>query len=799
MSTIGNNDSVYCTQKTGERTCIITLNPYKEAVKYAGPAITPAQLKGWGGDGHKARASALTNTANFKGILLVSPAKTLKVLYLPRNIVDDKDNNWVMGTTSNHADTPKARVVPIDALKSFLLVTKKEDAPEGSMFGTIPLDIKHDAVKDFFKLEDGDSPDKFDDLYVAKIASTMPVPLKAENITLGDIMEQDVEDTPAEINETWGKAWMRAIQSYDAGLADILIKTEDLKKYLPRTTLRELADPYNTMTALDDDDVKGTEAELVLLQECARIVEEAKAASPPDEIGLGPNTEVRASPADNALAGLTNLMGLGNFDSGKTNSLLSTKNHLKGMTRLMMSRLGTDEAGNKVLVLGELSSVIELVLNKTTSVREMTRSFISGLNQVIRSHQKSKHYLVRAVHMPQLQNPVCGFLSNGLWHGKTIKSLSEKDFEGFALTMLLPDTKATAAKKKNSSKSKSIAEDALGECDEKRTKINTEYDPVEQVNSQKELDKLLANLISICATKVTFDYNKMENKKEVPFLVYASAKIADMMTGVKGKDWLTDHENTIKETGLAMKVAYRLTNIITDMAYAFSPLDMTSAACEERVEDIDTTPLEDAEADLDELLAETRRVFTGSSDMDTISSPFFENSAAKATHDRNVILQMKASMNLTRPNVTPDTKTTAGGGGGGGTGQGGQAGQQLALDGERPPKKQRHNDPPNLGTDGRDGYIIISAGGASSFKFPPPLDKKPCALCRSFYIKGGHCYHKENCKHVHKHPKDLPTDKAQALWDFMASEEAKKLGLSWNTARVDAKMMTEAGVNTKTE
>ena len=64
-------------------------------------------------------------------------------------------------------------------------------------------------------------------------------------------------------------------------------------------------------------------------------------------------------------------------------------------------------------------------------------------------------------------------------------------------------------------------------------------------------------------------------------------------------------------------------------------------------------------------------------------------------------------------------------------------------------------------------------------------------------MKGRVCRFGKGCLNCHKPPNELPGDKKQILWDFMASDKAKEQGLTWNPARVDAKMMSEAGVNTK--
>ena len=203
--------------------------------RLSGPAITETVLKKWGKDGYRARANAITNSKNIKGILFLSQNGQLN------------GTSCIVGTMSNHADRPRICIIPIDALKSCVIVTQKTLAPLGTTWGPKPIDVTHEKLAPFFPPANVTAGT---DLFVGKVAAAMPIPSNVENITVGDLNNQDAEATPTSIHEEWGANWAYCMTEYDAGLADVLLKEEDLQQYLPATLLQEWADPTNTMATM---------------------------------------------------------------------------------------------------------------------------------------------------------------------------------------------------------------------------------------------------------------------------------------------------------------------------------------------------------------------------------------------------------------------------------------------------------------------------------------------------------------------------------------------------------------------
>lgn len=287
--------------------------------------------------------------------------------------------------------------------------------------------------------------------------------------------------------------------------------------------------------------------------------------------------------------------------------------------------------------------------------------------------------------------------------------------------MLIPDTK-DSAQKKQSKACDTVAKEALGETAEKRSKISTEYTPVGSLNSLDDLLAMLSNDLARLATLAEFNEYAMKNKKEVPFLVYAWDKIAKLLTNRKAKNWLKEYKDTVRAPALYLFIAHRITNMLIDLGEAYTPLDQTNAACENRVEEINIEPYLEAETLLENTIDEIRRVILGT---EVISSPFFENSDAKKQHDKNTALKLRSEMggintptgartNPVTPNNTNASKRK------------GAAAATKTEDAKPAAKKGKkqptHTDPENLGTDGRDGYLIMTNQGTGKLKLPTELD-----------------------------------------------------------------------------
>jgi hypothetical protein len=117
--------TVYCSQKTGKESGLITMHPRKDV-------INTTQLKRCAGDGYRARLSSIQNNKHFKEVIFFTNKKRLKALYLPRLAQDSANKSLVLlGTASNHAKHPEPRTVDLEAFKGCIIVSKVDGAPRG--------------------------------------------------------------------------------------------------------------------------------------------------------------------------------------------------------------------------------------------------------------------------------------------------------------------------------------------------------------------------------------------------------------------------------------------------------------------------------------------------------------------------------------------------------------------------------------------------------------------------------------------------------------------------------------------
>ena len=774
-------NAAFLSQKTNS-TNLITMYPRDQTAKLTGPAITETILKKWGKDGYRARANAITNSKNIKGILFLTKDGHIRALYLPQIVYSEDGTSCIVGTMSNHADNPKIRIIPIDALKSCVIVTQKSSAPLGTTWGPIPVDVTHEKLAPFFPPE---SVTAGVELYVGKVAAAMPIPLNVENITVGDLNDQDVEATPTSIHEEWGANWAFCMTEYDPGLADVFLKEEDLRQYLPATLAAEWADPTNTIYSRQDSHNEDIDtAEDKILDICRGITDNDKDG----------NSTIGGSVAvPDAAGAMVNAMQRFNLKVDELSSnvkpaqLQATKNRMMGTNLLMYAHLAKGPDGEDALVLPEPSECLTNIFENATSAREMSKLFASGLKTTERAMGASDHFILKGSNMPKIQPALLGFMAVGNYHGGPITSLSDTNLTGLAPTCLIPDNK-DSTKKKTVNETAARAEEAMGEFDEKRTKTDTSITVVGKLTRLVDLTQTLANELLVIMTKVKVDVSKMRKINEVPLPVYAIATISGLLTSKKAKDFFSEHDGEIKGAAVCMAVLYRYSSMMTDLAEALCNDQDIATASERSTDDINLDPWNEARADLESLEREIKVLLRGS---EIAKSPFFENSDTKATYERNKLLKMKAELALAKPNsVTPPNSNKT------------KRKSETTDTSEAGSKRQKtHNDAENLGKDGKDGYIIkLGTAEKPGFSLPKELDMRGpnnFALCKNIYMKGRTCRFGKACLNCHKPPNQLPGDKKQIIWDFMASDKAKEQGLVWNSVYVDAKVMSEAGVNTK--
>ena len=781
-------------ETAGAETVLITMSPSKEVAKLAKPAITESQLKRWAEVGFRARLNSLNNNNNFVGVFGLTPKRRLVTLYMPRAVVDENEDTTILGTASNHAEKPELRTTSYDLFKSCVVVCKKEDAPAGTKFGDQPLDLTNEALVPYFPVDEGETAaDKYGEMYVGLVPNSMVICKNVQGIVKGNVEDQAVMESPTLVDETWGAKWLATLLKYEADLADVVIRTDELAPSRPSFQATSVCDPYNKLNAPDDDDDVLMEAAEKLTSDCMTMVQTELANRVPAEVAAKKSMEMGGDGGETTYQGKSSSEG--EKLSSTERALQNSKRRFAGITMLMGARLKKSADGSRLQVVpGKLSETATHMYNTCSTQKEMNLALQAGLNQTERTFQESNHFLCRSVLPPVLQTASIGFMASGVYHDKPLQTLVQKTVTGISLLMMVPDD-ATSRATKGDISSKAAAEDAVGEFAEKRTKISTEFTPADNMEEVDNLLSTFSNDMMKLATLILFDAEKLTD--DTPTIAEHYLNIARTLTGRKGRTWFANgNRHTFNEAKLVMYILNRAADLISDMASGYNPA--TIAACVDNPEmwaTLDTEPFEDMEQGLQNVAKKLKDVFTGAETVPACT--IWDASKTKAKQDNQHMVKMRASMHAT----SPDRNLTA---------LGKRAYEELSgqpdsgkekIKGDKNPKREKYINPgpANLGADGKDGYFLLGQK-FTGYKLPPTLDcKVPGAsfsICKAFFEKGRSCGFGKHCKREHLHPKDMPKDKAQAVWDFVA-QHGNEYHISWNPEHVDAKIMTEAGINTK--
>ena len=224
----------------------------------------------------------------------------------------------------------------------------------------------------------------------------MPVPSNVENITVGDLNNQDVEATPTSIHDKWGANWAYHMSEYDSGLADVLLKEETLRQYLPATLLQEWADPTNTITT----DMMASLR--TLMWQKTRLY---TSASNDEDASSTIATNARGADAGMAMVNAMQKFSIKVDEinsTAKPAQLQATKNRMLGTTLLMYSHIALDAEGEDMLVLPEPSETLTNIFENATGTREMSKLFSPGRKTTERAMGASDHFILKGTNMTKI-------------------------------------------------------------------------------------------------------------------------------------------------------------------------------------------------------------------------------------------------------------------------------------------------------------------------------------------------------------------------------------------------------------
>ena len=379
--------------------CLISVNVYKAATH----TIGAPELKQWSEKGHKARASALQNRNPYAGFMTATHARRTNVLMIPRmHSTDDKD--LILGTKSNNAMTPEARVMEPSALQSFIGIATKEGFPEGSKVHPTPLDLEHDDLKEFYPVPEGQSADGlYGKLCVGRVSCSLPVFSGSETVLTGRLEDQTVEEYIHETYGAYGDKWLRLILTYKQNVVDAILNSPDLRaNHVPATEKvhqYKWTTPFHKQQAPDTDDDDMVEAELKLKADCEEIV--AKCADTPRGMHITIDEDTTTAPVPEK----PELVDTSYTTSGVTARRAAEKAQQRAGVLIFFAV----EDDNGKLQPPTVTRLGELVLDSSTKSEAM-EIFANGYQTLTSKMKTSRDYLTRAANPPSFRvspRPTC--------------------------------------------------------------------------------------------------------------------------------------------------------------------------------------------------------------------------------------------------------------------------------------------------------------------------------------------------------------------------------------------------------
>ena len=433
-----------------------------------------------------------------------------------------------------------------------------------------------------------------------------------------------------------------------------------------------------------------------------------------------------------------------------------------------------------------LTKLAELVLG-ASSKTESIELFSNGFTTLTSKMKTSRDYLIRAANPPKMQIVTKAYMAGAKIHPRKVLSLSENKFEGLTLLHFIPDTAATL-EKKGKDQHKTVAEYAMDESPEKRSKLDTGYTPVDEIEGLTTVTMTSSSFIGFAATWVQFDLADVK-KENIPQYVSMLMEMNDLISGPDASEWYQKYKGSVSDVKMAMYLLNCYNNILLVLGKASQDVLQHQTALGEDWIAIDTKPTTTAKRLHEKAIERATEVFEGS--ISPPECPLWDSSVTKQLEERKETMLLHAKLGV-------NNRAIAGGGGGATateliTATDANRSKRLSVGGGGTtpnPNKHRktHNDPDNLGEDGLDGYIVCPQL-MGFFKLPDELDAKPgsgLSLCKKFYRKGSRCMFGKKCNRSHKHPKDLPADKQKIFWNWVQTNTD---GIKANDELVTAAML----------
>ena len=599
------------------------------------------------------------------GVMWLRAKDKMAMLYNTRNVVQG-DDQMLLGTQSNDSTSIRPRLVSKAIFGNVLVLANKEDVPSNVTMGGI-IDKTNELLKGFVCDNEG-APLDSNDKVVVRLPVSMPL-WKGAQIPSG-LIDQGTYDSIEEIDPTFAPFWLDSMKAYDADLQTLLINDESLKEFLPSRPPvghEYSSSAYIPFTDIDDDDVDMNDEVLTLSRESNEIAKQSLFQQQ-DDMSLNVNGSGSATPTQ--LVRRKSSLGPGAMDIDSQQ--VDTP---RAMTEAdqFNARIGAYGAiydpETKTVVLSE-HSIFVPSMRDATSKTVAQQAAVSSLLSIEDSIAETSHYLARACDMPKIEKITSAYISQALFSDEPIKSLNMTTSRGVVVPAFMPDSATTSAAK-SEQEHLNIAEEAMGEHDTKRTKLQTSFTTVSELIGINSLLGLMGNILVYLLLYFKFDLEGAASP--LPSISDYILSLADLITSKRARRFLKAYPN--QRSQLLHYVLNQVIAITSGFARASQDVMVTTAIAQGDTSRIPTRHYATTHRVYESTCDALERIFLSSAPVPT--SAIWESSSAKKKieekEERALLAKLETQQDKKRRNSAPladqrDSKRgrTGGGGGGGG-------------------------------------------------------------------------------------------------------------------------------------
>ena len=713
------------------------------SAREADPNFLTATLVPYYTQSGKKRIDKLTNQHKSVGVIYFSrlgETPKLQVLYLPRAVTKKNDvETSLLGTTSNVANSIRPKLLPNEVTKNVLVVANKEDVPEGFATGKV-IDKELDTLKAYFVDESGNLKDNLEKV-VVRVPIGVVLPYQAV-INTG-IVEQATFDCLTNVDPENDSLcfWARSVLSHNSDLQATLLRDTALKPYvppMPSTGHHYRNTPFISAQNVDEEADDLEDEVEALSSDCTDIatrnmksvvaLEEKDPSNMTLEFEQVPKAKLQYQASNESLKAPT----------------ITERDQI--FARIKAFGAIYDPVTGQVSS-PELSDFMEGVLDAGSSKGAQRDAAISTLSSIEETVADSDHFLLRSVDLPTFDNITASFFAQALFCKDAQYALESSRANGLVPQMLLPDTAATA-KTKSESLGHYEAEEAIGEFESKRTKLDTSFTAATEITSTGVAITGMANFVVSSHLYYRVD---LTSTTPCPGIVYSHVEIAKLLTTKRAKAWMK--KNRQNQVQLLYYAVGCIMSIFTCYARASRDVVVTSSILRNDWSSVKVSDYKLAHTILNDCKEMLERIFLGSITVPT--NDLYKNSKAKQNADdkqRKKLLQEAAAMTSPRGKDERDRRGSLNGGG-----------RRASLkDDKSSSKRQKTGD--------KKGYIKCDTG-ITDLNLPKPLHNKSYKLCKSNVRDDTICTFGEDCIFDHSSPMELEDDMAKVLVNYVDNTE----------------------------